>query len=90
MRNKEKYPKIILLNSSGYYPERYIQVTKDEAADLKKNRIKYHGSFSRHNNLNYLYGGKRYKNGSGKEDRTISVNEVDILPKNIPCYCEYE
>jgi len=80
MRNLTKYPHIVLLDSSGHYPERYIQVTLEEFNDLKKNQLEYHGCFGCCKNLEYIYS----------EERQIDIDEVDQLPKSIPCYCEYE
>lgn len=90
MRNAALYPRIVRLDSAGHYPERYVQVTQAEFDDLATNRWQYHGSMGTCDNLKYLYGGPRYIGGQGLEDRTISEDEVDQLPKDIPSYCEYE
>lgn len=82
-RNKEKYPHIVLLNSSGHYPERYVQVTTEELNDLNKNRDKYEGQFGIYNNLDYL------QRGESAIEREISIKEVDALPKDITRFCEY-
>jgi hypothetical protein len=77
-RNKEKYPKIVKFHSMGHYPSRYTQVTDSEFKKLKKIGNKYYGGLYPH-----------FKKIFDDESRIIPQDAVDVLPKEIPEYCEY-
>lgn len=91
MRDKEKYPKIIRLNSQGNIlsslprsHNRYVQVTEAEAELIETLNGKWEGRFGRCKDLEFLF-----KHKTDEDIRDISVEDVDLFPKDIPEYWEY-